>query len=685
MEKLWIEYKETVIQGAEETCGHKTICGPSKRTAWWNDEVKQKVKEKKVAWKKYLATKRNEDREDYRTKCQKAKEEVQKSKQRQWEMFGEKLEDNFKENQKLFWGAVKRCRRGNQCPTRHVKNNQGVLIKDDEKILEVWKEYFQSLHNQINNSHMADNGNTEMNGNSDNDSNDELTENQEEDYEITMGELIKAKKKIKIGKAPGADGIYPEMIVHQGMEGDRLLLKVCQVAFKMKMVPEDWRKSIIIPIHKGGASTQCENYRGISLLSVPGKLYARILENRLRSIVEDKLLDHQSGFRPGRSVQDHIYTLRKISETTHRYNSEAHLCFVDLQKAFDSVKRDELWEALKKHNVDTELIKAIKSFYVNPESRVQIGGKTSSSFKIDIGVRQGCILSPLLFITLMNLVAKNCKDIRPFNVGMWKLRPVKLSMLLFADDLVVFGRTQQDLEHNMNVLNRELKIKGLKINPQKTKTMILNRETKRHEIKLDGEIMEQVDVYKYLGVMIKSNGSLKEEINQRIGKATKVYGQLGGCFINKKELTTKTKMSIFNSIYCPTLSYGSESWTLDSRDKSRLQAAEMKFLRRSVGKTKRDRIRNTRIREEVKTESLEIKIERNQLRWYGHLNRMSENRIPKQILECKQTGKLPRGRPRKMWEEVITEIVEKRGCKLVEARRKTLDRDQWRKFCQSKA
>ena len=150
--------------------------------------------------------------------------------------------------------------------------------------------------------------------------------------------------------------------------------------------------------------------------------------------------------------------------------------------------------------------------------------------------------------------------------------------------------------------------------------MILNRETKRHEIKLDGEIMEQVDVYKYLGVMIKSNGSLKEEINQRIGKATKVYGQLGGYFINKKELTTKTKMSIFNSIYCPALSYGSESWTLDSRDKSRLQAAEMKFLRRSVGKTKRDRIRNTRIREEVKTESLEIKIERNQLRWFKKKN-----------------------------------------------------------------
>ena len=213
---------------------------------------------------------------------------------------------------------------------------------------------------------------------------------------------------------------------------------------------------------------------------------------------------------------------------------------------------------------------------------------------------------------------------------------------------MIFGQTQQDLQYNVSILNRELIKKGLSINPKKTKTMIIGRDQTSHEIKLNDEVLEQVDSYKYLGVVIKSNCSLKEEINQRISKAIKVYSQLGHTIISKRELTTKTKISIYNSIYCPTLIYGSESWTLDNSDKSRLQAAEMKFLRRSVGKTRRDKIRNTRIRDEVKAESLENKIERNQLRWFGHINRMKENRIPKQILECKQQGKLPRSRPKKV-------------------------------------
>ena len=672
LESIWKKYKEIITKSAKEVCGTKVIGGPNKRTAWWNESVKAKIKEKKDAWKKYLSSKCQEDMENYKMKRQAAKEEVLKSKQIQWQKFGETLEQNYNENQKLFWGAIKRCRRGKSCPVKHMINSDGEVIKQEDQILENWKQYFEKLHNiGTNESDIQDNNTDEDSTNL----NSLIKEN-----DITMVEMLNAKRKRKLGKAPGADGIYPEMVVNQGNEADKLLLNICRLAWKNKTIPNDWKKSTIIPIHKSGPTTQCENYRGISLLSVPGKVYSRIIEARLRSIVEDKLLEHQSGFRPGRSVQDHIFTIRQISEKTLRYNKEVHICFVDLQKAFDSISRKELWKALKEYNVDRELIAAIRSFYHNPESEVQIAGKTSSKFKIKTGVRQGCILSPLLFIILMDSISRKCKGMKPINVGRWKLKPIQLQILSFADDLVMFAKNQRDLETNINILNRELSKRGMKINSKKTKTMVISREPKQHKIRLDNEILEQVNSYKYLGVMIGANGSLREEITQRVGKASKVYGQLGQSFINKRELTVKTKLSIFNSIYCPTLMYGSESWTLENRDKSRLQATEMKFLRRTFGKTKRDKIRNTTIRDRAKTISLEEKIERNQLRWYGHVCRMAENRIPKQIFECKQEGKLPRGRPKKMWIEVISENVEKRGCKLNEAKKRSSDRTKWRTF-----
>ena len=367
LENLWKIYKEVLTKSAKEICGLKTIGGTKKRTAWWNENVKEKIKEKKRAWKKYLASKKMEDLEYYKIKRREAKDSVKQSKQEQWEIFGERLESNYKENQKMFWGTVKRYRKGYQCPIKRIQNKEGKVAKDTEEILEVWKDYFKNLHNPDTQTNINEDANTHNN-----------LENEDlDEEEITIQELLRAKKKIKIGKAAGIDEIFPEMIVSQGSEADELLLKICNLANKIKCVPREWKTSIIIPIHKNGSTMQCENYRGISLISVPGKVYARILENRLRSKVEDSLSEQQSGFRPNRSVQDHIYSIRQICESTYRYDKEFHACFVDLQKAFDSVQRKELWKALEEHGVNKKLIESIKSFYSNSESAVRISGKIS--------------------------------------------------------------------------------------------------------------------------------------------------------------------------------------------------------------------------------------------------------------------------------------------------------------------
>ena len=218
----------------------------------------------------------------------------------------------------------------------------------------------------------------------------------------------------------------------------------------------------------------------------------------------------------------------------------------------------------------------------------------------------------------------------------------------------------------------------MKINAKKTKTMLVSKESKPQNIQLSRENLEQVQNYNYLGVMINCEGKLRDEISQRIKKAMTVYNQLGKAFISKQELPVKTKMAVFDTVFCPTLLYGSETWTLDSREHSRLQATEMKYLRRVVGKTKRDKIRNAIIRNQTQTKDIKSKIEINQLRWFGHVNRMDDNRIAKSIYHAKTLGKRPKGRPRRKWEEEIKDALKVRNLTFNEGSRKCQDRVAWR-------
>ena len=112
------------------------------------------------------------------------------------------------------------------------------------------------------------------------------------------------------------------------------------------------------------------------------------------------------------------------------------------------------------------------------------------------------------------------------NVGMWKFKPVNLTTLSFADDLALFGKSEGDLQYNINILNNELSKRGMKINAKKTKTILVSRETKTHNLKLGREELEQVKSYKYLEEMNNSDGKLREEISHRIQKATAVYNSL---------------------------------------------------------------------------------------------------------------------------------------------------------------
>ncbi|KAK7881170.1 hypothetical protein WMY93_029579 [Mugilogobius chulae] len=186
--------------------------------------------------------------------------------------------------------------------------------------------------------------------------------------------------------------------------------------------------------------------------------------------------------------------------------------------------------------------------------------------------------------------------------------------------------------------------------------MVLDRKKVPCPLRVGGESLPQVAEFKYLGVLFTSEGRMEREIDRRIDAASAVMQSLYRTVVVKKELSRKAKLSIYRSIYVPTLTYGHELWVMTERTRSRIQAVEMSFLRRVAGRSLRDKVRSSVTREELGVEPLLLHVERGQLRWLGHLYRMPPGRLPGEVFRACPTGRRPRGRPRTRWRDYVSRL-----------------------------
>jgi len=180
------------------------------------------------------------------------------AKEKAWEEFGRKMEEDRRQNQKLFYKVLKTLRKGKTKRVTRVKNKQGEITKTNSETMDRWKEYFEELleaGQEEDSTNMEDEEQTNR---------DELHEDEEK---ITKEEMEEAIKKVKNGKAPGYDKVTPEMVKEMGEEGKKWLLTIYNKAWKEENIPQDWEIGQIVPIHKKGDNKQCDNYRGITLLS----------------------------------------------------------------------------------------------------------------------------------------------------------------------------------------------------------------------------------------------------------------------------------------------------------------------------------------------------------------------------------------------------------------------------------
>ena len=270
----------------------------------------------------------------------------------------------------------------------------------------------------------------------------------------------------------------------------------------------------------------------------------------------------QAGFRPGYRTTDHIFTIKTlINKYLKQSKKKIYACFVDFSKAFDTVWRHGMFKKLLQLGIGGNFYKVIKHMYMHSKFVVKKDNLISNEKNSTQGVRQGDGLSPVLF----NIYVNDIDQIFDFSTTKpVSLQTTQFNCLMYADDLLLLSETEEGLQSCINSLENYCKIWKLQINIDKTKIMIFsNKKVKNLTFTLNGNTIETVDEYKYLGIILSYNGNLKHAAKYLYDKSLKAIFALKSKILDYKAITPKLQMKLFDSLIKPILTYGSEIWISD--------------------------------------------------------------------------------------------------------------------------
>jgi len=618
---------------------------PGKETWWWNEDVQKAVKAKKQAKKAKDQESTEENADLYKQRKREAKKAVATAKAEAYKKLYEDLDTTEGQKQVLRMAKKKDRDSKDIYQAKLIKNKEGETLFENDKILQRWHDYFRTLMNEENPREERI---------------DEQNRMEVDIEEISKEEILTAMKRMKTGKAVGPDNIPVEVWKCMGTKGLVYLTKMFRKIMEEEQIPDDWRKSILIPIYKNkGDILNCGNYRGIKLMSHTMKLLERVVESRMRDMVN--ISREQFGFMKGRSTVDAIFALRQLQEKYREGQSDLHAVFIDLEKAYDRVPREELFWCMRDKVVPEKYIRLVQDMYTNSQTAVSCAAGTSQLFPVEVGLHQGSALSPFLFAIIMDSLTNTVREESP-----WQM--------MFADDVVLCATSKDTLEEALEKWRKALESRGLKLSRSKTEYMCLHGE-QLNEISLGDTRMPRVDEFKYLGSTITNNGTVDKEIKKRTEAGWRNWKKMTGVLCDKK-VPINVKGKIHKTIVQPAMTYAMETVSLTSRQEKKLEVAEMKMCRWACGWTRLDRVRNETVRERLKVEKITDRVRRSRLRWFGHVERRDENYVGRRTMNMAIPGKRKRGRPRKRWRDNIKEDLEAIGAKREDAK----DRERWRRL-----
>ena len=372
-------------------------------------------------------------------------------------------------------------------------------------------------------------------------------------------------------------------------------------------------------------------------------------------------------------------------EKCWEYNKEIWQIFIDFKQAYDSINRTSMWNIMAEFNIPSKLINLVKACYRNSKACVQVGQRRTAEFEIRSGLRQGCLLSPILF----NMVLEKVKQSIDETQGGLDIGGINILTLAYADDVDVIGERAEQVGEMYDSYRAAAREVGLVVNESKTKVMRMSREEEQNDIQQNDRVIidgvEKVTEFKYLGSTVTSRNDMKKEIMTRIAAGNRCLYSLIN-IIKKRNISRSTKLRIYNSIIRPVTTYGCETWTLTKQICKKLMVFENNILRRIAGpvfdveENRWRRRHNEELREITGQCYITDFVRSQRLRWMGHVARMEEVRIPRKVMEGTVAGRRPVGRPRLRWKDNVMKDLEDVGIQnpLEEWEGLAADRGMWR-------
>lgn len=660
--KEWNIIKNAYLETARTCLGKKSF----KKKEWLSQDTWKSIEKRREVKSKILHTKSNRVKERLTTQYQEINRDIKRSARQDKRLFMDCLANEAEEAARTGdQGKVYKIAK--QISGHHkgssdlpVMNKQGELLTADIEKEARWTEHFKEILNRPPPLMEAN------------------IEEAESDLDIdieppSVEEIIAAIEHLKNGRAPGIDNLNAEYFKADPMFAAKLLQPLFTKIWKEKKTPDEWNKGVIVKIPKKGNLRDCNNWRGVTLLSIPSKILAKIIIKRISNASDEYIRKEQAGFRKGRSCADQIFTLRNVIEQCNEWQRQLFINFIDFEKAFDSLHRESIWKILRHYGIPQHLVQLIKSFY--SEFTCQVGS-CSQEFDIKTGVRQGCVMSSTIFTLAIDWVMR--QTTKDSNTGIrWTLLS-SLEDIDFADDLALLAHTHKHMQEKTSKLHSVGQQIGLKINIKKSEVMTLNIQNPAPII-INDQNIRTTEEFTYLGSVVTNTGGAEVDIGKRLNKARHIFRQMNNVW-RTDQYSLKTKLKIYQSCVISTLLYGSECWRMTDSDMNKLAVFHTKCLRRIKKIFWPRKISNENLLQECGMEDMRDIIVKRRWRWIGHILRREDGNIARTALHWTPEGRRRRGRPRMTWRRTVENEMKEMGETWGSLKMMATDRERWRSF-----